>query len=220
MLLNPSVSLGLTGNQSNGFNFMKKICIMGLLAGICGFAQATTITSTLGTLEGDDAYAWGIQIIVPTGDQITSATLTFNNITLTASGNPQGTGVLYANLLNSNSKGLVTYNDGDAAGDYFGLGSLLGSAVKFASVKTTESWYDTFNLQELATLNSYLSDGFFAIGLDPDCHYSVGSICFTYTVGKPNSVTTPDVATTSLLFGTSLLGLEVFRRRFVLAKAK
>ncbi len=202
---------------------------MGLLAGICGFAQATTVTSTLTTLSGEDAYAWGIQINVPTGDQITSATLTFNNITLTASGNSQGTGILYADLLNSSNSKLSTYTDNDDAGDYFTSKSspYSGASVTglgsdfFAKVGgSATTWNVGLSLSELTALNSYLSDGFFAIGLDPDCHYTVGSITFTYTVGKPNIVTTPDGATTSLLFGASLLGLEVFRRQFVLAKAK
>jgi hypothetical protein len=214
---------------------MKKICLIGLLAGVCGLAQATSITNNIGTLEGDDAYAWTIGVSA-TPSTITSASITFNNITLTAA-NSSGTGVLYVDLLNNITKtaGTVGYADGDQAGDLFsntsknpkytnpflnkGVTSLI--TTNFAKVGTTLSW--TFNLTapELAILTTqYLTDGYFAIGLDPDCHYTVGNIIFTYNTSKPSGTPTPDVATTALLFGVSLLGLEVLRRRFKLATAK
>ena len=53
----------------------------------------------------------------------------------------------------------------------------LGSEV-FGSVGTTLSWTITFNSTELAALNSFLADGKFDLGFDPDCHYNVGSISF------------------------------------------
>jgi hypothetical protein len=205
---------------------MKKLCILAALAATCGLASATTITSTIkGTdaLSGDSAYAWAIPITLTAGQPITSASLTFTDIKLTAA-NSSGKGILYSDLLKSTAStftGTHTYTDNDATGDYFtghysgGNIVSLGSEV-FGSVGTILSWTVTFNSTQLAALNSFLSSGVFDIGFDPDCHYNVGSICFTYgtTANKP----TPDAATTVYALGLVLLGLEVTRRKLALAK--
>ena len=215
----------------NYITFMKKLTIIAGLVTICGFAQATTINapSTLvgaNVLQGQDAYAWGISPVVPTGQQVTSATLTFSSVTLTASGNSAGNGYLYTDLLNLSTTGVATYVDNDAPGDYFaGLSqftganssklSSLGSAF-FTSVGTTLNLTYTLTSAQLISLNAYLAAGGLSIGIDPDCHYSVGGLSFTYTTGTGGIPHTPvpDMATTAYLLGASLLGLEVLRRKF------
>lgn len=208
---------------------MKKLILLtATLIGINGVVQATTITapSSLNVLEGSDAYSWGISIAVPTGESITSAQISFNSVDLVASGNQQGTGTLYVDLLNSKSTGVTTATDNDATGDYWATqfsGSKITSLGSefFKSVNTTLTWTDTLTTSELAALNSYVSgnDGLFNIGLDPDCKFTDSSITFTYTLGGThNSV--PDAATTALMLVLGLGGVELFRRSFSLAKAK
>jgi hypothetical protein len=203
-------------------NAMKKFVILAVLAASCGFASATTITSTIqGTdaLSGEDAYSWGIPVSLAPGQTITSASLSFVNIKLTAA-NSSGKGILYSDLIKSSQTGTHSYTDNDKAGDYF-AGAVssanlvsLGSKV-FGSVGTTLSWVVNFTPSELTSLNSFLTGGVFNIGFDPDCHYNVGSICFTYTTSPVN---TPDAATTVYVLGLVLLGLEAARRKLAVAK--
>ena len=211
---------------------MKKLLLLTTLVGTTSLLQATTITAPsaligTGALEGDDAYSWGISIAVPTGQEVTSAEIDFSGVELTASGNSQGTGIIYTDLLNSKTTGLTTVSDNDAPGDYWASKfsganiSSVGSEF-FKSVKTTLSWSDVLTTSELASLNSYLADdsGIFNIGIDPDCHFNVGDITFTYTLGSVPHNTVPDTAATAFLLVLGLAGLEVFRRQSVVAKAK
>jgi hypothetical protein len=207
---------------------MKKILLIATLVGICGFVRATTINapSTLvgsSVLNGNNAYSWGISIAVPTGQTVTSAQINFTGITLTAA-NSSGTGYLYTDLLNSHTTGVTTKTDGDVAGDYWATQfsganiTSLGTAF-FASVGTTLTWSYVLTAPELVALNSYLAAGTFNIGIDPDCHYTVGGLSFTYTLGSlPPNV--PDDALTAFLVVISLAGLEIFRRQVVSAKVQ
>lgn len=220
---------GLNGIKQ--FKIMKKLSVIVGLVSVCVLAQATTInapSSLVGAniLLGQDAYAWGISPVVPTGQQVTSATLTFTGVTLTHSGNSAGNGYLYTDLLNLNTSGVATYTDNDAPGDYFaGLASFSGSnssklsslgTAFFASVGTSLNLTYILTSAQLLSLNAYLTAGGLSIGIDPDCTYTVGSLCFTYTTGTgpgPKG-SVPDTATTAFLLGAGLLGLEVFRRKF------
>ncbi|MDR3458996.1 MAG: hypothetical protein P4N60_16235 [Verrucomicrobiae bacterium] len=203
---------------------MKKICILAVIAATCGLASATTVNvpsglTGTGALAGENAYAWGIPISLSPGQSISTASLTFTDIKLTAA-NQSGKGILYSDLLNSSLTGVHTYTDNDAPGDYFtghysgGNIVSLGSQI-FASVGTTLSWTVTFNSTQLAALNAFLVNGIFDIGFDPDCHYNVGCIAFNYTT---TPVSTPDTATTIYLLGLALLALEVSRRKLAMAK--
>jgi VPDSG-CTERM motif len=229
------------------FKYMKKIYVISLLVGICGYAEATNINSGISgqnSLLGTDAYEWGISsttkssqstsaIYVPTGDYLASVTINISGITLTS----ESTGWLYVDLLNGalpggNKTGVAVINDSDAPKDYF-------STVKYASSKYSADLVNlksqpfaqnkTQNLSIGITgtaftllTDSILDYGYFDIGLDPDCYYDVSSIYLTYTVAPitPNVTPTPDASTTVLLLGAGLLGLEVFRRRFNLAPVK
>ena len=170
-------------------------------------------------MNGNNAYAWGIPISLAPGQSITTASLSFKDVKLTVA-NSTGKGVLYSDLLNSSLTGIHTYTDNDAVGDYFtghySGGNIVALGTKvFASVGTTLSWTYAFNSTELAALNSFLVNGIFDLGFDPDCHYDVGSICFTYTT---TPIGVPDTAVTVYTLGLALLGLEVTRRKLAMAK--
>ncbi len=190
---------------------MKKLLLVGILVGIGGLVHATTInapSSLVGfeSLDGNNAYSWGISIAVPAGQQIVSAEVDWTGVTLNIA-NSSGTGVLYT----------------DAPGDYW-LGH-QGAGLTALNTQTfnlgqTKSWTVVFTQPEINALNSYLAgnNGLFAIGIDPDCHYSVNGLSFTYNFGPTPRV--PDFATTAFLMLMGLAGLEVFRRQFVTAKVK
>ena len=203
---------------------MKKIAIIAVLSAIGSLANATTInapSSLIGSsvLVGENAYAWGIPISLGAGQSISSASISFSGITLTGA-NSSGTGYLYTDLLNSGTAGVTAYADGDAPGDYFLTKFTSANLVSlgyqfFASVGTTLSWTYNLNSTQLAALNSFLADGIFSITIDPDCHYTVGGLSFTYATTTTN---VPDVAATIYLLGVVLLGVEVSRRKLALAK--
>jgi hypothetical protein len=203
---------------------MKKISILAVLAAACSIASAVTInvpSSLTGSdaLAGQNAYSWGIPITLAAGQSITTASISFSDVTLTVA-NASGKGYLYTDLLNSSATGVHTYSDGDASGDYFKTQYSspnivsLGTAY-FSRVGKTLNWTYTFDIAELAALNSFLAGGIFDIGFDPDCHYTVGNICFNYT-----TTSVPDTATTVYMLGLGLLALEASRRKFAAVKSK
>jgi len=206
---------------------MKKIWITGVALSLCGLTHATTVNVlSSATLVGTYAYTEGVPISLAANQQIASAQIDWSNVTLTHSGNSQGTGMLYTDLINSSKTGLKSYTDNDSAGDYLatkfsGNITSLGSKL-FASVGTSLSWSYVLNGAQLAALNSYLSNnnGVFNIGFDPDCYYTVGGLKFTYTATtvQPHNVV-PDGATTALLLIAGLAGVEMFRRKLAVALA-
>lgn len=212
---------------------MKKLLLLGNIIAVTGLVHATTINapSSLvgsGELNGQDAYSWGISIPVPAGDEVVSAQINFTDITLSEA-DPNGTGILYVDLLNSKNTGVKVVSEGAGGNTTYDYWTTVFASAnmtslkpeKFTSVGTMESWSDVLTPSELSNLNTYLTDngGVFDIGLDPNCSYMMGKISFTYTLGgEPHTV--PDVATTAFLLAFGLAGSEVFRRRMVCASVK
>ena len=208
---------------------MKKTCIIGLLAGICGIAQANTITaSSIPVMTYDKGYEWGINL--GSGVQLASA-----SITLKATVANTTKGYLFVSLLDTAPVSGITSTTGNTehnpATDFWAskiTGNNSAGKPKYVSVATLDygtGWNSlnqdgklvTINIigDALKDLNSYLSttpEGF-NIGFDPDCQYTFTKLCFNYT-----TVSVPDTAMTLLLLGASLVGLEMFRRKFVPAK--
>jgi hypothetical protein len=207
---------------------MKKTLLLTALVGICGLVRATTInapSSLIGTsvLDGNNAYSWGISIAVPTGQVVSSAQIDFTGIILTA-GNGTGTDNLYTDLLNTHTTGVTTKVDNDAPLDYWAT-QLSGANITtigtraFTALNVAQSWTYLLTSTQLTALNSYLAAGSFNIGIDPDCHFTVGGLSFSYTLA-PKTNTVPDDAMTAFLVVLSLAGLEIFRRQFAMAKSK
>lgn len=171
-------------------------------------------------LNGNCAYQWGIGINLDPGQQITSATITFNNVALTGGSSSRG-GYLYTDILNLNNSGVTTVASGTKIGDNFisqvSSGQLCSSDLRslgakyFSSVGNPMSWSYTLTSAQLAKLNSYLVDGIFDIGLDTDGNFSVGSITFSYTItggqDRQGPAIVPDGGNTLVLIALGLLGL-------------
>jgi VPDSG-CTERM motif len=209
---------------------MKKILFIGLGIGMLNLVQANTINSTIslgsGTLNGNYAYEYGINLNVPNGQQITGFTLTFSDVTLVQSDRHDDIHVDLLDVNDGNSgrnyygnygrgNSIITIPDGDNSSDYFqGQGISLGTE-HFSHIGQTLTWTYTLTSDELAVLNSYITDGFFYLGIDPDCGYQCNprSCCSIQCTTGPHCNNVPDVATTAGLLALSFSGLVLLRRK-------
>src|SRR5271165_1379374 len=97
---------------------MKRLVSLAALLSAISFAKAGSITftspSSLASMDGNYYYTWGISTSwrLPSGGHLTSATLTYNNIQLTAFGNANP-GVLWTHLLDTTTTGVKTGTDND-----------------------------------------------------------------------------------------------------------
>lgn len=196
---------------------MKKLVVFSVTLAVACLAEATTINvNAPSTLNGMDAYTMGVQMNVPTGQQLSSMTISFDNVQLTSA--PKG--YLYVDLLNLNSAGLTTYRDRDQPGDAFASLVNNGQGLSLA-VKEFNYWYQTSSFSisltadQLAALSSYAQDGIFDISLDPDCWYRFSGSCnVTYDCQRiPQSV--PDNGLTAAMLGLPLIGFTFLRRKLV-----
>jgi hypothetical protein len=216
--------------QLNKQNIMKKFLLIGITSfGIATFAQATDITLVSGgSIDGVNAYQYLINSIsLSPGETIDSASLVFTDITLTSTDAKDTISADLINLQNSST----TFNDNDHSGDYFankygspainlGTQNFAAPVLHYKSTYPhyyytydTESWSFDITDTALVNLNADVLAGGFDIGIDPDCHYTVGSIVFSYTTSTPQIHNAPDTGMTAGLLGMSFLGLLAFRRK-------
>ena len=163
-------------------------------------------------------YLWKINWGIPSGEYITGANLSIDDIYNWAN---ESNDILYINLLNnpfpfsswtpigSNSYS-STYRktDNQALGNAFNGNGLLLVTYSDPTDMTPEDWTYNFTQDQIATLQNYVSDGLFGFGFDPDCHYYNGGITFTITTTTP----VPEPAT-MLLLGSGLIGLAGYGRK-------
>ncbi|HVS21069.1 MAG TPA: PEP-CTERM sorting domain-containing protein [Pyrinomonadaceae bacterium] len=188
-------------------------------------------------LDHHDAYTWRIGGVDLTGKAITSATLTFHNISnwdrnpnmlfihlldtaksfSTASGTRSATvnGVTSFQDAPANQVPVTDIND-DFAGTRY-LNNPLVDANTANTFLTQQSFTTTpgdfvytFTADQLNILSAYFLNGSdIAFGFDPDCHFWNNGITFSFTTAP---TATPEPATLALL-GTGLAGLYYRRRR-------
>ena len=187
---------------------MKKLFLASLLFSALNFAQAITLTSN-SILTGGNAYEYLVSLTA--GQNITSATLTFNNVKLTAT----GWNTFSYDIINRQDASAAISADADGQGDYFTSHSPYSTTAYQLGSKTfvlNEVWNFTYTFTgaALTKLNTYAADGYLDFGFDPDCTYTVGSIAFNYQ-STPTSA--PDAVTTFGLLGMNLLGLFAIRRK-------
>ena len=184
------------------------ILMIGLM--LVSSAQSNTYTfspipSDLNDLDHYYYYTWGINWSLPNGSTITGAKLTYNDIYDWQVETDQ----LYTHLLNGATSGVVSIWDNQGGGDNFsGQGLLLGTWNDpiSGSSYSIDLFYDI-----PSSHFSWLSDGNFGFGIDPDCHYYNSGITFTIETTRDTGKT-PEPSTI-LLLGSGLIGLGGYAKR-------
>jgi hypothetical protein len=220
---------------------MKKVFLTSALFGILNFSQAIPIgpgtytvnapADMLGNdaLVGTYAYLWDVgSLTLAAGDVITGAQISFTGVEETASGSGNDISVDMG-IIKNGMAGLTgstpvagkdsVYTDNDALGDAFTNNITTGIAVRlgtqlFPKLNVFTNFSYTFTTTELNALTNYIT-GLWGFEIDPDCHFTVSNICFTYTVAPTNKVLkAPDAPATAGLLGLAVLALFIVRRRF------
>ena len=203
--------------------------------------QATTFTYTpnpanLGDLDHHHIYTWRLDNLTMNPAQITSASLTFNNIY-----NWNNTAnVLHLHLLDtainagvasfvddpSNSSPVTDLTDDFISTRYHNSPGWLvaaGTADTFLADKSfgtsPVTWTYNFTGAQLLSLENYISNGHnIALGFDPDCHFFNSGIQFQICTA-PNGV--PETGNAALLLGLgciALFGLRQAQQRFAVSR--
>jgi hypothetical protein len=212
-------------------SFFLAVCIVGLLMGFSASASAGTFSfspsdTVLGDLDHNNYYKWAIKNwVLPSEEEIKSATLTYYDI---YDWIIETDDHLYTHLLNSVTgsywstgwTSMSGYNtktkvgtDSQNPGDYFSDQGYLFTPVWNDPGGGVNIGFDlSYSIPE--TYFGWLTDGLFAFGIDPDCHYYNSKVELVIVTG-PSGSDIPEVPepSTILLLGTSLIGLAVWRIR-------
>ena len=176
-------------------------------------------------LDHHSAYTWRIGGVDLSNRTITSATLTFRNI----SNWDRNPNMLFVHLLDTaRNAGVNSFQDAsanqtpvtDINDDFAGQRYLNNPLVNAGTANTflTQQSFSTtpgdfvytFTADQLRVLSAYFLNGSdIAFGFDPDCHFWNDGIVFSFTT-TPNTVPEP---TTMVLLGTGLAGLYYRRKR-------
>jgi len=208
---------------------MQKLMVALTLAAVAGSASATTFTfspkqnvgipADIFDLNHHNAYSWGINFAIPTGEKITGATLQIMNIWDWK----VETDMLFIDLLDDPKKGVQTYVDNSAdnvISDYWatrGGVALTTFSDPVGGHSTHTDFTYNFTLSQLALLTSFVTDPYssstkssFGLAFDPDCHYYNDGVKFSITTA-PTHV--PDGGASAILAGGALLAIAAFRHK-------
>lgn len=197
---------------------MKQLLIAVSLLGGTMLSQATSYTfqpspADLNDLDHYRYYKWGvnasqIKAELEAGAQITSATLTINDIKDWRN-EPDN---LWIHLLDYARLGVSSGWDHQGNGDQFnGQGPLIAN-YQYPDVypQTFTLNYELGSLGLLDELTTFiLNDGRVGLGFDPDCHYFNNGVSFNVKTASQ----VPEGGLTAWLLGMALMGVEYARRR-------
>ena len=181
-----------------------------------GTAQPSTYMfspsdADLGDLDHNYYYTWGIQWVIPKGEIITGAEIRYYNIYNWQS---ESGDRLWTNLLNSVSSANTTIGtDGERILNAF-YGPNVYNLGYWTDPDDNSSVTPLLSYSIPSDLYSWISDGNFGFGIDPDCHYYNTGIKFVITTNTitDNSTLAPE-PTTLFLLGSGLLGLAGYGRK-------
>lgn len=157
----------------------------------------------LADLDHTQVYTWGINFTVPTGEVITEAALSFNNI-YNWDNQPNN---LYVHLLDTVAPGIHTTVDNEHGGDNLAGQGILLNHWQNLPASAQDITYN-FDANEVQAFNAYAADGNFGLGFDPDCHFYNDGVCLTVTTAP---VPEPATSTIGLMCASFILKRQ--RRR-------
>jgi hypothetical protein len=188
---------------------MSLIAVPALVLILAGTVWAGTVDlapspSDLSDLDHNYAYTWGINWNVPNGETVVAASLFFNDMrNWDTFAND-----LYVHLLNTSSVGVTSAWDNSGGGDYFnGQGILLNQWHNLGT--TAQDITYNFDASELSSLKTYLSNGYFGLGFDPDCHYYNNGVTLTIQTCKVS-----EPGSSLLLLGMAFVPLALSYRHW------
>ncbi len=207
-----------------------RVCLSALLASAFSATASTVALNptpvNLGDLHHDSVYVWGVQLSLPTGQVITDATFTFQNLYETLIPDD----ILHIELLDwapvSGGKNVTAWPDTDPARNNWFNDANPAFAAVFASVShqtltqyehdglgpdTAVDYSYSLTPDQLAVLNAYLAnDGIFGLGFDPDCLYVTSGLTLTLST---STTSVPDTGATGILLALGFCALAGFRPR-------
>lgn len=157
-------------------------------------------------LDHTQYITWGIGWSLPAGERITSASIFIDNIN---DWQVESGDIMYIHLLDNPQLGTHHWTDNEGGGDAFaGQGILLTTYTDDdGAPNPAEDFQYDFTPEQRTTLATYLDNGVFGLGFDPDCHYYNCGVTLTVT-----TATIPEPAAGVLMMAVGTVVLRTRRR--------